>query len=220
MVKFKSRAVNVMLPLFSSLLQFLQDTLDTLFGILDESSQRYGLKVFDSLVSKLFEKDLFSYFMFPPSPKRNLIQWENRNTSRLSGERSSDVTLHSPLNQSHPGYAALLCSDRAGDRSLSLCPHQSHTDIWTNSPRSARRYQWWKGRASRRTHQVSLFVVRRSIRRVWQVDLSPVVRQIQCISQLGKHGVEPQFSAVVLFVIFDTCCFVSLGKYSRSYYLN
>lgn len=31
-------------------LQFLQDTLDTLFGILDESSQRYGLKVFDSLV--------------------------------------------------------------------------------------------------------------------------------------------------------------------------
>lgn len=32
--------------------QFLQDTLDTLFGILDESSQRYGLKVFDSLVSK------------------------------------------------------------------------------------------------------------------------------------------------------------------------
>lgn len=31
--------------------QFLQDTLDTLFGILDESSQRYGLKVFDSLVS-------------------------------------------------------------------------------------------------------------------------------------------------------------------------
>lgn len=32
-------------------LQFLQDTLDTLFGILDESSQRYGVKVFDSLVS-------------------------------------------------------------------------------------------------------------------------------------------------------------------------
>lgn len=37
--------------LFFSLPQFLQDTLDTLFGILDESSQRYGLKVFDSLVS-------------------------------------------------------------------------------------------------------------------------------------------------------------------------
>ncbi len=31
--------------------QFLQDTLDTLFGILDESSQRYALKVFDCLVS-------------------------------------------------------------------------------------------------------------------------------------------------------------------------
>lgn len=27
--------------------------MDTLFGILDESSQRYGLKVFDSLVSQL-----------------------------------------------------------------------------------------------------------------------------------------------------------------------
>lgn len=35
--------------------QFLQDTLDTLFGILDESSQRYGLKVFDSLVSITFK---------------------------------------------------------------------------------------------------------------------------------------------------------------------
>lgn len=31
--------------------QFLQDTLDTLFGILDENSQKYGSKVFDSLVS-------------------------------------------------------------------------------------------------------------------------------------------------------------------------
>lgn len=38
--------------LICSLPQFLQDTLDTLFGILDESSQRYGLKVFDSLVSE------------------------------------------------------------------------------------------------------------------------------------------------------------------------
>lgn len=36
------------------LFKFLQDTLDTLFGILDESSQRYGLKVFDSLVSTLY----------------------------------------------------------------------------------------------------------------------------------------------------------------------
>ncbi|TKS90898.1 Dedicator of cytokinesis protein 3 [Collichthys lucidus] len=33
----------------SEIVKFLQDTLDTLFGILDESSQRYGLKVFDSL---------------------------------------------------------------------------------------------------------------------------------------------------------------------------
>lgn len=31
--------------------QFLQDTLDTLFGILDENSQKYGSKVFDCLVS-------------------------------------------------------------------------------------------------------------------------------------------------------------------------
>ena len=34
--------------------QFLQDTLDTLFGILDENSQKYGSKVFDSLVSLPF----------------------------------------------------------------------------------------------------------------------------------------------------------------------
>ncbi|TWW64578.1 Dedicator of cytokinesis protein 4 [Takifugu flavidus] len=38
----------------SEIVKFLQDTLDTLFGILDESSQRYGLKVFDSLVSSRF----------------------------------------------------------------------------------------------------------------------------------------------------------------------
>lgn len=31
--------------------KFLQDTLDTLFGILDENSQKYGSKVFDCLVS-------------------------------------------------------------------------------------------------------------------------------------------------------------------------
>lgn len=36
--------------LFLSLFQFLQDTLDTLFAVLDESPQRYGLKVFDCLV--------------------------------------------------------------------------------------------------------------------------------------------------------------------------
>lgn len=42
------------ISLFFILFKFLQDTLDTLFGILDESSQRYGLKVFDSLVSTLY----------------------------------------------------------------------------------------------------------------------------------------------------------------------
>ncbi|CAM4734738.1 unnamed protein product [Leuciscus chuanchicus] len=34
----------------TEIVKFLQDTLDTLFGILDESPQRYGLKVFDCLV--------------------------------------------------------------------------------------------------------------------------------------------------------------------------
>lgn len=52
----KAAAHTYKLPL----VQFLQDTLDTLFGILDESSQRYGLKVFDSLVSKLFSRIRFS----------------------------------------------------------------------------------------------------------------------------------------------------------------
>lgn len=40
--------------LFLSLFQFLQDTLDTLFAVLDESPQRYGLKVFDCLVRRTF----------------------------------------------------------------------------------------------------------------------------------------------------------------------
>ncbi|XP_056595767.1 dedicator of cytokinesis protein 4 isoform X1 [Triplophysa dalaica] len=34
----------------TEIVKFLQDTLDTLFGILDESPQRFGLKVFDCLV--------------------------------------------------------------------------------------------------------------------------------------------------------------------------
>ncbi|RXN23373.1 dedicator of cytokinesis 4-like protein [Labeo rohita] len=34
----------------TEIVKFLQDTMDTLFGILDESPQRYGLKVFDCLV--------------------------------------------------------------------------------------------------------------------------------------------------------------------------
>lgn len=48
--------------------QFLQDTLDTLFGILDESSQRYGLKVFDCLVSGYCFCGLpFPSILFSPS---------------------------------------------------------------------------------------------------------------------------------------------------------
>lgn len=41
---------NLLLIKSNILNQFLQDTLDTLFGILDESSQKYALKVFDCLV--------------------------------------------------------------------------------------------------------------------------------------------------------------------------
>uniref|UniRef100_A0A663N0P7 Dedicator of cytokinesis protein 4 n=1 Tax=Athene cunicularia TaxID=194338 RepID=A0A663N0P7_ATHCN len=39
----------------SEIVKFLQDTLDTLFGILDENSQKYGSKVFDCLVSFIFK---------------------------------------------------------------------------------------------------------------------------------------------------------------------
>ncbi|XP_074553897.1 dedicator of cytokinesis protein 4b isoform X6 [Halichoeres trimaculatus] len=48
----------------SEIVKFLQDTLDTLFGILDESSQRYGLKVFDSLVYiiNLLQDSKFQHF--------------------------------------------------------------------------------------------------------------------------------------------------------------
>lgn len=55
--RLRSRFTPALSFNFSMCAQFLQDTLDTLFGILDESSQRYGLKVFDSLVSG---------FIFPP----------------------------------------------------------------------------------------------------------------------------------------------------------
>ncbi|MBZ3878825.1 Dedicator of cytokinesis protein 4 [Sciurus carolinensis] len=44
--------------------KFLQDTLDTLFGILDENSQKYGSKVFDSLVHiiNLLQDSKFHHF--------------------------------------------------------------------------------------------------------------------------------------------------------------
>ena len=38
-------------PLIFMLLQFLQDILDTLFVILDDNTEKYGLLVFQSLVS-------------------------------------------------------------------------------------------------------------------------------------------------------------------------
>ncbi|KAB0405229.1 hypothetical protein E2I00_013051 [Balaenoptera physalus] len=40
----------------SEIVKFLQDTLDTLFGILDENSQKYGSKVFDSLAQEYIFK--------------------------------------------------------------------------------------------------------------------------------------------------------------------
>lgn len=41
--------------------QFLQDILDTLFVILDDNTEKYGLLVFQSLVSYLFN---FSCLLF------------------------------------------------------------------------------------------------------------------------------------------------------------
>ncbi|XP_023393225.1 dedicator of cytokinesis protein 4 [Pteropus vampyrus] len=48
----------------SEIVKFLQDTLDTLFGILDENSQKYGSKVFDSLVHiiNLLQDSKFHHF--------------------------------------------------------------------------------------------------------------------------------------------------------------
>uniref|UniRef100_A0A8C2D319 Dedicator of cytokinesis 4b n=1 Tax=Cyprinus carpio TaxID=7962 RepID=A0A8C2D319_CYPCA len=48
----------------SEIVKFLQDTLDTLFGILDESSQRYALKVFDCVVHiiNLLQDSKFQHF--------------------------------------------------------------------------------------------------------------------------------------------------------------
>ncbi|XP_043944609.1 dedicator of cytokinesis protein 4 isoform X2 [Protopterus annectens] len=48
----------------SEIVKFLQDTLDTLFGILDENPQKYGLKVFDCLVHiiNLLQDSKFEHF--------------------------------------------------------------------------------------------------------------------------------------------------------------
>lgn len=67
--------------------QFLQDTLDTLFGILDESSQRYGLKVFDCLVSGYCFCGLpFPSILFSPSLTAN--RWLILNTTGWSQDWS------------------------------------------------------------------------------------------------------------------------------------
>uniref|UniRef100_A0AAR2KLZ4 Dedicator of cytokinesis 4b n=1 Tax=Pygocentrus nattereri TaxID=42514 RepID=A0AAR2KLZ4_PYGNA len=48
----------------SEIVKFLQDTLDTLFAVLDDSPQRYGLKVFDCLVHviNLLQDSKFQHF--------------------------------------------------------------------------------------------------------------------------------------------------------------
>ncbi|KAF5891017.1 dedicator of cytokinesis protein 4 isoform X1, partial [Clarias magur] len=48
----------------TEIVKFLQDTLDTLFAVLDESPQRYGLKVFDCLVHviNLLQDSKFQHF--------------------------------------------------------------------------------------------------------------------------------------------------------------
>ncbi|OCT87399.1 hypothetical protein XELAEV_180210954mg, partial [Xenopus laevis] len=48
----------------SEIVKFLQDTLDTLFGILNENSHKYGSKVFDSLVHiiNLLQDNKFQHF--------------------------------------------------------------------------------------------------------------------------------------------------------------
>lgn len=51
--------------LLSFVMQFLQDTLDTLFGILDQSSQRFGLKVFDCLVSAFIDVQTKTFLVSP-----------------------------------------------------------------------------------------------------------------------------------------------------------
>lgn len=51
-------------PLIFMLLQFLQDILDTLFVILDDNTEKYGLLVFQSLVSLIFPGFPFSCHVF------------------------------------------------------------------------------------------------------------------------------------------------------------
>lgn len=104
------------------LLQFLQDTLDTLFGILDESSQRYGLKVFDSLVSELF----FFFFFFTRQGQRDHARAkETENTRRLS---EKDVTTSpqsgsaAPIERLIDGLSPSLASLRGADTSGSCSP--------------------------------------------------------------------------------------------------
>lgn len=95
----------------NSFTQFLQDTLDTLFGILDESSQRYGLKVFDSLVS--CSNQSVSNLSSSSRVEHKVIgvsrQSQKRTeTHRFSddGEGRSDVTIQSFLSQSWIRHAA------------------------------------------------------------------------------------------------------------------
>lgn len=59
------------------LLQFLQDILDTLFVILDDNTEKYGLLVFQSLVSLTFP-DFYWLFLshtFWKSEEGSLFEW-------------------------------------------------------------------------------------------------------------------------------------------------
>lgn len=113
--------------------QFLQDTLDTLFGILDESSQRYSLKVFDSLVSTFF----FVFF--------GLSQSTITTSTETCGEKekNSDVTLHSSLNQSRRAHA--------------FTKQRQEIDLWVSASLSLHRVWWWKSLVSCHSQVVVFF---------------------------------------------------------------
>ena len=124
-----------MLPLFSSLLQFLQDTLDTLFGILDESSQRYGLKVFDSLVSKLFEKIFFVFYVSSFSQAQSHPVRKQKRKPTV-GRKIQWCNATQPAEPISPRLRCAALIERGID--LSLSAHISLTLTYEQTPPAQR----------------------------------------------------------------------------------
>lgn len=85
-------------PVVSVPLQFLQDILDTLFVILDDNTEKYGLLVFQSLVSLILLGFPFSYHIILEEGG-SLIEWVSNELDAFNRKETKECHPKRPTYQ-------------------------------------------------------------------------------------------------------------------------